>query len=536
MVAAEDDAATVGERFIAAVGGDIAHPPRKQHSDHTCPPRPPPGAKPSTQGEETAPGDSADTPLSDPGASPETTANPPNTADPATAASPLPPAPADRWLLAVSEPGIGRLALQARERLNLMCDAGSHIGTSLSVTRTAEELAEIAVPRFADHVTVDLADRVLRGEEPTGLDEGLRRVALTGVHQDPCLHPAGTLIQPPASTPQARSVTTRQPILQPAPPAAPDRTAQDPQNRRKTCEHGLHSLLAVPMRAHGITLGVVSFYRRDPRQAFEEDDLSLAENLVNRAGMCVDNARLYTRERAISARLEQTTVSLRDTLDRQRRFTADASHELRTPLAGLRAQLEEARLHPGETDLTDLLGHALGDVDRLQAIITDLLSLARNRAVPLTALEPVDLAGLVETEVAHRIGDLHPTRLELAPGVLADAVPIQICRVLNNLLDNAQRHTAHRVTVEVRHVGDLAELSVTDDGPGVPPAEREHIFQPFTRLDSARSRDLGGTGLGLAIARDIAFDHHGTLHVEDASPHGARFVFRLPLALPLATP
>ncbi|WP_344447897.1 ATP-binding protein [Acrocarpospora macrocephala] len=450
----------------------------------------------------------------------------------AESAAPAPATVTDGWLLAVSEPSIGRLALQARERLSLLCDAGSQIGTTLDVTQTAKELTEVAVPRFADYVGVDLSDRVLRGEEPTTIYAGMRRVALKGITEGSCLHPAGSFIHPLPYTPQARSVAAEQPILEPVLPTNLGWMAQDPERCRRICEHGIRSLVAVPMRARGITLGIVSFYRAAVRDVFEEDDLSLAEELVNRAAVCVDNARRYTHEHTISAELERATTSLRQSLDRQRRFTTDASHELRTPLAGLRAQLEEAELHPGETDLADLLRHALGDVDRLQAIITDLLLLARVGAAPPTALEHIDLVGLAESETSRRIGDPHPTRLDLTPGVLANAIPTQIYRVLSNLLDNAQRHAAHGVVVGVHRAGDMAELSVTDDGPGVPPAEREHIFQPFTRLDTARSRDCGGTGLGLAIARDIAHAHHGTLHVEDAPPTGARFILRLPLADP----
>ncbi|GAA1024350.1 hypothetical protein Aple_099860 [Acrocarpospora pleiomorpha] len=447
-------------------------------------------------------------------------------------AEPAPTTATEGWLLAVSEPSIGRLALQARERLTLLCDAGSRIGTTLDVTQTAKELAEVAVPRFADYVGVDLSDRVLRGEEPGTINTGHRRVAFMGVTEGSCLHPVGSLIHPLPYTPQARSVATGQPVLEPALPTNLGWMAQDPERLRRVCDHGIRSLVAVPMRARGSTLGVVSFYRSEARDAFEEDDLSLAEELVNRAAVCVDNARRYTHEHAISAELEQATTSLRQSLDRQRRFTTDASHELRTPLAGLRAQLEEAQLHPGETDLPDLLQHALSDVDRLQDILTDLLLLARIGAVPPTALEHIDLVGLAETETSRRIGDPHPTRLDLTPGVLTKAVPTQIYRVLSNLLDNAQRHAAHGVVVGVRRTGGMAELSVTDDGPGVPAAERERIFQPFTRLDTARSRDRGGTGLGLAIARDIARAHHGTLHVEDAPQNGARFILRLPLADP----
>ncbi|MEV6987266.1 GAF domain-containing sensor histidine kinase [Sphaerisporangium sp. NPDC051017] len=433
------------------------------------------------------------------------------------------------WLLAVSEPGIGRLALRARERLSLLCDAGSRIGTTLEVTRTAEELTQVAVPRFADYAAVDLTDRVLRGDEPGSMEAGVRRVAFAGVGEGAALYQLGALIHPLPFTPVGRSLATEQPVLGPVLSSTFGWLGQDPERGQKICEQGIHSLITVPMRARGVMLGVVSFYRATGKDAFEEDDLALAEELVGRAAVCVDNARRYTREHTISEELERVTASLQLALDRQRRFTTDASHELRTPLAGLRATLEEAQLHPGETDLAELLEHTLGDVDRLQAIISDLLLLTRIGAAPPAALEPVDLAVLAEAETARRTGDPHPARLDLTAGVTTDAVPEQIRRVLDNLLDNAQRHAARDVVVTVRRAEGMAELSVTDDGPGVPAAEREHIFQRFTRLDTARSRDRGGTGLGLAIARDIAHAHHGTLHAEDASSGGARFVLRLPL-------
>lgn len=102
----------------------------------------------------------------------------------------------------------------------------------------------------------------------------------------------------------------------------------------------------------------------------------------------------------------------------------------------------------------------------------------------------------------------------------------QLARVLGNLLDNAQRHAEHRVSVSVRRDGSWAVLEVSDDGTGVPAAERERIFERFVRLDDARSRDDGGAGLGLAIARDVAVRHGGTLTVAD----GAVFRVRLPAA------
>lgn len=222
-------------------------------------------------------------------------------------------------------------------------------------------------------------------------------------------------------------------------------------------------------------------------------------------------------------------------LAQQRQFAADASHELRTPLAGLRAQLEEAQLHPGETDLPELLNAALRDVGRLEAIIADLLLLARVADSALNEREPVDLAETVRAEVGRQVGGLE-VRLRLEPGVIVNAIADQIGLLLANLLHNAQRHANHTIEVWLRRTDTHAELLVCDDGAGVAAQDRERIFECFARLDKARSRDFGGTGLGLAIAHGIAHAHQGTLQVEDVCGDGACFVLRLPLAQPSITP
>ncbi|RCG17264.1 sensor histidine kinase [Sphaerisporangium album] len=216
-------------------------------------------------------------------------------------------------------------------------------------------------------------------------------------------------------------------------------------------------------------------------------------------------------------------------LEQQRQFIADASHELCTPVAGLRAQLEEAQMHPDETDLPTLLKSALRDVDRLQAIVTDLLLLARLKG-QVAEREPVDLAELVRWQLSAR-EDRRAARMAADPGVTVSCVPHQIARLVNALLDNADRHATGTVWIEVRGNGTSAELVVADDGAGITGADRERVFEPFARLDSARSRDRGGTGLGLAIARDIAHAHQGTLDVEDSPGGGACFVLRLPTVL-----
>jgi len=226
--------------------------------------------------------------------------------------------------------------------------------------------------------------------------------------------------------------------------------------------------------------------------------------------------------------------TVNDTLDRLegaykrlRQFTSDASHDLRNPLTAMRAQLEDALMHPDDTDWPKMTGAVLAGVDRLQAIVTDLLTLARLDARAPLDLSATDLGRLVGEEL-----DRHAYRMEivrnLRQNVFVDCDRLRITRLLVNLLDNAERHASSRITVTVRCAKGVAALEVLDDGAGIALDQRETVFQRFARLDSARSRDAGGTGLGLAIAREIAESHQGTLTIQD-SERGARFVLRLPV-------
>jgi signal transduction histidine kinase len=227
-------------------------------------------------------------------------------------------------------------------------------------------------------------------------------------------------------------------------------------------------------------------------------------------------------------------VTLNDMLDRlatsrerQRTFVADAAHELRSPLASMHTQLEVAqRLGEGG----DLPADLLADVQRLSRMVEDLLLLARAGADERApsrreSFDAVPLLG----EVAGRYAAARvPVRSTDGPAVYVSADREELRRALSNLVDNGARHAATEVVLAAEVRDGQALLTVTDDGPGIPPAERQRVFDRFTRLDDARSRDAGGSGLGLAIVRELLRRSGGTITLTDtAQGRGLRAEVRL---------
>ncbi|WP_067462396.1 sensor histidine kinase [Actinomadura macra] len=221
----------------------------------------------------------------------------------------------------------------------------------------------------------------------------------------------------------------------------------------------------------------------------------------------------------------ETLAALEASVARQRGFVADASHELRSPIASLRTQLEVAAAHP---ELLDVAG-LVDDVVRLQQLAADLLLLARIDAGDRPPARPVALAPLLRDDLEHRSPRV-PVEASFEDDPQVMGVPARLARAMGNLLDNAVRHADHAVRLSLREEGGTAVVGVSDDGPGVPAADRERIFERFVRLDDARSRDEGGAGLGLAIARDLVRAHGGDVTVGEAPGGGALFEVRLPVS------
>ncbi|MEV4254691.1 HAMP domain-containing sensor histidine kinase [Spirillospora sp. NPDC049652] len=271
-------------------------------------------------------------------------------------------------------------------------------------------------------------------------------------------------------------------------------------------------------RAAGRTLRPVDVLRRNL------DEIT-ASDLERRVPEPIRRDEIHALARSVNQTLDRLEMAVA----RQRAFISDLSHELRSPLTGLRTELELARSDPQSPDMAEATEAMLRNADRLEQVLDDLLALARLESEQGLRMEPVDLHEIADEEVLRR-----PRRTKVRvlgdDPVVVRGGRLELARVLTNLIDNADRHAATSVTVRVGEQDGQAVVEVVDDGGGIPPEDRERVFNRFTRLAQARHEDAGGTGLGLAISRDIVEAHGGTLVITDRTDgtRGARFILRLP--------
>ena len=278
----------------------------------------------------------------------------------------------------------------------------------------------------------------------------------------------------------------------------------------------LLALAAVAWRVIGAALAPVEALRLGAERIGADARPRRRRATVDRLPIPVADDEIHSLATTLNGMLDR----LDGLAERQQAFLDDAAHELRSPLASLRTQLEVAE-HVG--DGGSLPADLLPDVERLSRLVDDLLVLARSgngEAAP--SLETVDLRPLLREIVSRYAAARVPVTLtDVAPGATAISVPgnrADLRRVVTNLVDNAVRHASTAVTLSVGADPSGTWLRVTDDGHGIPPADRERVFERFTRLDEARDRDSGGTGLGLPIARELMRRNGADVTLTEAAP------------------
>lgn len=308
----------------------------------------------------------------------------------------------------------------------------------------------------------------------------------------------------------------------------------------------LRAVVAVPLIVGDEILGVLSAYADYP-QAFDNEAVLLLEAFGAVASTAIHNVRLYEDARRGREAAEREQQRLRELESMKDEFLSTAAHELRTPLTSIRisAGLVQEQMHQATAQdaplldprMVNLMDLVVEGSERMHALVNDLLDLTRlEHGRTALAVEDVDLREVVQTAV-QTTRPLFDNRNQTLVSHLSETYCVvrgdrqRLEQVVINLLSNASKYAPPQTPVEirVRRVGDECQVSVRDNGLGVPTDERERIFERFYRGSNHRRDRTASTGLGLPIARQITEMHHGRIWVEPAPGGGSIFILALPL-------
>jgi signal transduction histidine kinase/ActR/RegA family two-component response regulator len=410
---------------------------------------------------------------------------------------------------------------RAEEAQRFLAEAGGAIASSLDYETTLASVARMAVPVLADWCSVDVLEE----------DGTLRRLAVA--HVDPKKVEWAYELQeryPPDMSAEQGVPQVLRTGKSELYPEIPDEmlaaAAVDEEHLRIMREIGFTSAIIAPLVAQGRTLGAITFISAESGRRYGRDELALAENLAHRAGIAVDNARLY--------RTAQEANRLKD------EFLATVSHELRTPLTAILGWA--SMLRKTEFDRETARG-ALETIERnaraQNQIIEDLLDVSRIVTGKLRLdVRQVEPASFIDAAVesVRPAADAKGVRLtkSLDVGALSlSGDPARLQQVVWNLLSNAIKFTPRggRVEIALGRADSNVEVVVSDTGQGIKPEFLPYVFDRFRQADSSTTRRHGGLGLGLAIVRHLVELHGGTVRAEsEGEGRGSTFVVALPLA------
>ncbi|QEL14717.1 PAS domain S-box protein [Limnoglobus roseus] len=408
------------------------------------------------------------------------------------------------------------------ESARFLAEASSALAQLVDYESTLQTVANLAVPHFADWSVVDVAT-----------DAGaLRRLAVA--HRDPAkirLAEEMTERYPPdPGAPNGRDQVFRSGqsvLVEEITDEALAKAAKNEDHFGLLLALGLRSYICVPLVAAGRPLGVVTFATAESGRGYTHADLRVAEDLTNRAAIAIENARLY-RE-------------LRDADRRKDEFLATLAHELRNPLAPIRTGLEVIRLSEGRPDAVEkahaMMDRQLGQMVRLVDDLLDVSRITRNKLE--LRKQPCDLATVlqsaVETSRPLIESQGHELTVALPPHPIhLDADATRLAQVFSNLLNNAAKYTEHggRIAVAAERHGGVVEITVRDNGLGIPGEMLARVFDMFTQVDRTRDHAQGGLGIGLTLVKRLVEMHGGGIEAHSAGPgRGSEFRVRLPVAL-----
>jgi two-component system, OmpR family, sensor kinase len=288
---------------------------------------------------------------------------------------------------------------------------------------------------------------------------------------------------------------------------------------------GLFALLAAAVAGYLVASRVSSPLRRMARTATEVT----AGDISHRMGPTSASEEIAV----LAASFDNMLDRLDDAFARQRAFVSDASHELRTPLTILRGQLEVLARQPdvSREDVTRVTRLVSAETERMERLVDDLLLLAKTEEGSPLNKRPIELRDYVH-DVFDALSLTADRDFELGAvsDVTLQADPDRLAQVIHNLAQNAVAHTPDGglVRLSAASNGRYVRFAVEDDGPGIPPDQRDRIFDRFHRTDYSRARTAGGSGLGLAIARALVEAHGGHIRAGESPEGGARVEFDLP--------
>ncbi|HZP57271.1 MAG TPA: PAS domain-containing protein [Dehalococcoidia bacterium] len=404
-----------------------------------------------------------------------------------------------------------------------LADATALLASSLDYVATLGKLAELAVPRIADACTVDLFDE----------ERGVTRVRTVATRPEVTdllerMHARNWVLDQRSGMRVSDALSAGRPVfVEDVRAALRAASGLTPAERADADALGARSAIMVPLRARNRTVGVLAFLSLDAGREYTQSDLGLAEELARRAGIAVDNARLYEEAQAIADELRRAN-KVKD------EFLGLVSHELRTPITTIFGNAQVLRSRGERLDAA-VRQQALRDIEqeaeRLHRIIDNMLVLARIESGRPLETEPLLLHRLI-AHVASRHRERHPgrtVRLDV-PAVLPPVIgePTYFEQVLGNLLNNAEKYSPAEqpIDVQARHEGDQVFVAVRDRGSGIAPEDAEQIFETFYRARSTAGK-VSGAGIGLAVCKRLVEAQGGTISARPRDGGGAEFTFSL---------